>query len=210
MKPSVTPIIITNTTTVIREVEEERMNYIVVIAVVSVIIAIIVIGGIVGYFLLTRKPNKNIVGMDGVNQSSKGEIAGADLSAAKGPGEEVIFEEQYHPKAVVDIFGRGGDIISKANKADDVIIEDDDEDDQSSAAEQPHSTNQENLATNQHVFFTGTKDIAMQEDTHLQPPLSVKQKSTSANDEEARRDYVRRMAASSRLSVHTDGSRNPQ
>ena len=41
-------------------------------------------------------------------------MQGADISA-KGPGEDIMFEDQYHPKAVVDIFGRGGDVIAKAN-----------------------------------------------------------------------------------------------
>jgi hypothetical protein len=40
-------------------------------------------------------------------------MAGGDLS--KGPADDIVFEDQYHPKAVVDIFGRGGDIISKVN-----------------------------------------------------------------------------------------------
>ena len=53
-------------------------------------------------------------------------MAGADISA-KGPADDV-FEEQYHPRAVVDIFGRGGDVISKMNNADNIIVEDDGED----------------------------------------------------------------------------------
>ena len=101
----------------------------------------------------------------------------------------------------MDIFGRGGDIITKANEADEVIIEDDGEDDQSSAAENPQSTVQENLATNQHALYTETKDMAMQEDTQLQS-LGIKKK-IPTQDEEARHDYVRRNAASSRLSVHS-------
>jgi hypothetical protein len=48
-------------------------------------------------------------------------------------GDEV-FEEQYHPgSAVIDIFGRGNDIIKKANEADDLgeVREDFDEDNSS-------------------------------------------------------------------------------
>jgi len=45
-----------------------------------------------------------------------------------------VFEEQYHPStAVIDIFGRGKDIIKKGNQADDIeeIREDFDEDESS-------------------------------------------------------------------------------
>ena len=83
------------------------------------------------------------------------------------------------------------------NQADDIIIEDDGEDEQSSAAGHPQTTNQENLVTNQNILYTDTKSLAMQEYAHLQ--LGIRRK----NDEEARHDYARRMAASSRLSAAT-------
>ena len=125
-------------------------------------------------------------------------MAGGDLS--KGPADDIVFEDQYHPKAVVDIFGRGGDIISKVNQADEVILEDDGEDEQSSAAGHPQTTNQENLVTNQNILYTDTKSLAMQEDTQFQ--LGIKNKTSHHQDEEARHDYARRMAASSRLSAN--------
>lgn len=162
------PVIITNTTTVIREVEEKKLNYVAVIAVVSTIIGIILVGGLIGYCFFYRRQNKPTISVDNDgDQNSKTEMHGADISA-KGPGEDIMFEDQYHPKAVVDIFGRGGDVISKANQADEVIMEDDCEDEQSSQADQPRATTMaENLVTGQHILYTETKDMAMQEDSHM-------------------------------------------
>ena len=86
-------------------------------------------------------------------------------------------------------------------------MEDDCEDEQSSQADQPRATTMaDNLVTGQHILYTETKDMAMQEDSHMKD-LGLKERTrpnqTSARqDEEARHDYVKRMAASSRLSAN--------
>jgi len=58
---------------------------------------------------------------------------------------------------VVDIFGRGGEPISKVNAADDVIIEEEDNEDEQSSQAPP--TQVENLTTNQNILYTATKDL---------------------------------------------------
>lgn len=68
-----------------------------------------------------------------VDQTSK---AGITHGSPEILGDDV-FEEQYHPSsAVIDIFGRGNDIIKKANMADAVEeIKEDFEEDESSQQE---------------------------------------------------------------------------
>ena len=86
-----------------------------VAAVVSTIIGLILVGGLIGYCFFYRRQNKPTISVDNDGeQHSKTEMQGADISA-KGPGEDIMFEDQYHPRAVVDIFGLGGDVIAKGN-----------------------------------------------------------------------------------------------
>lgn len=61
-----------------------------------------------------------------------------------------------------------------------MIMEDDCEDEQSSQADHPRATTMaENLTTGQHILYTDTKDIAMQDDSHLKD-LGLKERTRPA------------------------------
>lgn len=66
-------------------------------------------------------------------------------------GEEVMFEDQYHPRAI-DIFGTGGEVIHKVNNADNVVEEEDNEDGSSLA-------DAANGPTRNTILYTNTKDM---------------------------------------------------
>ena len=129
-KPIVQAIYNSTTVDVVRKEEANRQN-VVMIAVIATIIGVIVIGGVVGYFLYRRYQINLIAtksqGPHLPDQSSHGKMG------QESPGfiGDDVFEEQYHPQGVVDIFGRGNDIIKKGNEADAIeegIKEDFDED----------------------------------------------------------------------------------
>ena len=72
-----------------------------------------------------------------------------------------MYEEQYHPKTVIDIFSK--DIISKVNAAD-AIQEDENEDENSSAAP-AHIVTDANVLRTEQNMYTATKDEYMHENT---------------------------------------------
>jgi hypothetical protein len=135
-KPIVQAIYNSTTIDVVRREEvASRQQNIVMIAVIATIIGVIVIGGVVGYFLYRRYQINLIAtkaqGPHLADQTSRGQMTPASPEVI---GDDV-FEEQYHPHGVVDIFGRGNDIIKKGNEADaieeEAIKEDFDEDESS-------------------------------------------------------------------------------
>ena len=92
------------------------------IAVVATIIAVIVIGGLIGYFLY-RKHVNNLIARKGQHTSTPvDQTSRADMTPASPEvlGDDVFEDQyQYQPnQAVIDIFGRGNDIIKKGNEAD--------------------------------------------------------------------------------------------
>lgn len=141
-KPIVQAIYNSTTIDVVRREEVSRQQNLVMIAVIATIIGVIVIGGVVGYFLYRRYQIKLIAtksqGPHLADQTSRNSMTPASPEVI---GDDV-FEEQYHPHGVVDIFGRGNDIIKKGNEADAIeeAIKEDFDEDQSS--DRPDEDNQ--------------------------------------------------------------------
>ena len=145
-KPIVQPIFNSSTVNIVKR-EDESASPVVMIAVVTTIIAVIVIGGLVGYYLY-RRHMTNLIARKGqhastpVDQSSRANMTPASPEMC---GDE-IFEDQYQYQpnpAVIDIFGRGNDIIKKGNEADmidEVIKEDFEEDMESSERDENQSS----------------------------------------------------------------------
>lgn len=116
-----------NTIVQINTQEETGSNSALTIAVVASILGVIVIGGVAGYFIYRKYSRlSSPTHIDKVDQSSKNQI-----SVAGSPDGMIDehFEEQYHPKAELDIFSRKDPFQNKANNADEI-----DEDEQSEGA----------------------------------------------------------------------------
>ena len=132
-KPIVQPIYNSTTINVLKNADAS--NPVVMIAVVATIICVIIVGGIIGYFMY-RRYTSNLIARKGqhtstpVDQSSRANMTPASPEVL---GDD-FFEDQYQYQpnaAVIDIFGRGNDIIKKGNEADaieEAIKEDPDED----------------------------------------------------------------------------------
>lgn len=137
------------------------------IAIIGSIVAVIIVGAIIGAVIYKRYQAKVVemsekIQSKQLDQSSK--IDNSQMSKpemASGMADDEKYEEQYHPRvAAVDIFGNG-DIIKKANEADDVNVHnvddsDESDDQQSSNAESgaPQAT-QANLHTQNHFLTNG-------------------------------------------------------
>lgn len=129
----VLPVYNTSTINIVKRVDESQ-NPVVMIAVTASIISVIVIGGIVGFFMYRRYTSSLIAQKSHQASKKVDQTSRADMTPASPEiiGDE-IFEDQYQyqPHGVIDIFGRGNDIIKKGNDADafeEAIKEDFDED----------------------------------------------------------------------------------
>jgi hypothetical protein len=124
--------------------KHSKETNIVIVSVIASIIGVIIIGGIAGFFLYRRYQAMNIVqkGSMAVEQSSRAHMTPASPEVICGDDE--MFQDQYHPEPVVDIFGRGNDMIKKANMADDVIEEENEESEANSSPTRTASGNSNN------------------------------------------------------------------
>jgi hypothetical protein len=113
-----------NNTIVIVKSEDTPASNTLMIAVICAIIGVIIFGGAAGYFLYRRYTRQSLKTLDAssrpVEQSSKAESMHGGSPDCLA---DDVYQEQYHPKAEFDIFGKG-DPFAKGNMADDVEEED--------------------------------------------------------------------------------------
>lgn len=105
---------------------QEPGNGAAIAIVVSVVVALAVGGG-VGYYLYRRYGPKDVNSVD-PQMTERERVHQTSRPEASQMSPE-LFEEQYHPSAGFDIFGKGDLLKSKFNNADHVIEEDEDDDD---------------------------------------------------------------------------------
>jgi len=90
------------------------------IAVICSIIGVIVVGSAISYFLY-KKFNR---GTSPVSDKSSKEVEQSSKQSVQNITPNVVgddmYQDQYHPSAAFDIFGRGDKFMQKANEADDL------------------------------------------------------------------------------------------
>lgn len=117
--PTVQPVVIVNST-VIQVQQQQGGSSTVMIAVICSIIGVIVVGSAISYFLY-KKFNR---GTSPVSDKSSKEVEQSSKQSVQNITPNVVgddmYQDQYHPSAAFDIFGRGDKFMQKANDADDL------------------------------------------------------------------------------------------
>lgn len=157
IKPN--PQYVNNTIVQIHQEEESGSNNAVTIAVIAAILGVIVVGGVAGFFIYrkyARLSSPTHVDAQKVDQSSKDHVSQA---SPDGMMDDHL-EEQYHPKADFDIFGRNDPFKNKANHADDL-----DEHDEVASNGKTESLveNNSGAADTEHQLQTRMRDSRMNE-----------------------------------------------